>query len=296
MPPGGSAYVSIEPKALKSGGSAPIEVLTLLGRKVAVAIPDTVLEEHDSLREKTTKLGFIARACAIYGVDLVEVFGDPRGGGESKRIKKVLEYLETPQYLRKRLYPLDEDLRYAGLLPPLRTPSHKARVPLQNLEAGDVREGVTNTDGSVDLGLDRPALLQGKTRANLRVTARITSKSPLRVELVSRDAVKEYWGYLVETKTLDGTLNDERFPLKIATSRLGDPLLAGVPILRSAVAQAREVMLLFGSPSRGLFDMAGPGLRERVDFVVNLFPQQQVQTVRTEEAVFAALSLLSFLS
>ena len=101
----------------------------LAGKRICVAIPDTVLEEQDSVREKTAKLGQIARYCALFGVDSIRVFHDPRGRGESSFIKKVLEYLETPQYLRRRLFPLSEELRYAGLLPPLRIPSHKAEGP-----------------------------------------------------------------------------------------------------------------------------------------------------------------------
>jgi len=262
---------------------------------VAVAIPDTVLEEHDSLREKTTKLGFIARTCAVYGVDVVEVFGDPRGGGEPGRIKKVLEYLETPQYLRKRLYPLDEDLRYAGLLPPLRTPSHKARVPLQEVEVGEIREGVTNADGSVDLGLDGPVLLEGKVHANLRVTARITSKNPLQAEVVGRETAGQYWGYVVEVKALEAVLSDPS-SLKIATSRLGDPVRTMLPRIRNDVGKAAAVKFLFGAPSRGLFEIVGPSLRKRVDLVLNLFAEQHVETVRTEEAMSAALNLLNFVS
>ena len=131
--------------------------MTLAGKRLCVAIPDTVLEEQDSVREKTAKLGQIARYCALFGVDTIRVFHDPRGRGESSFIKKVLEYLETPQYLRRRLFPLSEDLRYAGLLPPLRIPSHKAKVPLGRLQAGEFREGVVLADGfSVDAGLDRP--------------------------------------------------------------------------------------------------------------------------------------------
>src|SRR5580700_169795 len=120
--------------------------MTLAGKKLSIAFPDTVLEEHDSLREKTVKLGQIARACSVFGVDDVLVFRDPRGG-ESGLIRRVLEYLETPQYLRKRLFPLDESLRYAGLLPPLRIPSHKPKVPVESLRPGDFREGVVLEDG-----------------------------------------------------------------------------------------------------------------------------------------------------
>jgi predicted SPOUT superfamily RNA methylase MTH1 len=270
--------------------------LTFLGRSLAVAIPDTVLEEHESPRDKTTKLGSIARACATYGVDVVEIFRDARGKGESGRIKKVLEYLETPQYLRKRIYPIDDDLRYAGLLPPLRTPSHKPKVSLGDLVVGDIREGVTDPDGTVDIGLDRAPLLRERTAANLRVTVRVTSKNPLNAELVRREDVGEYWGYVVESRTLDEVLGDKRFGLKIATSRLGDPLRSELPVIRDALRKTSQALFIFGSPSRGLFDILGPSLRERVDFVVNLFAEQHVETVRTEEAISAALNLINVLS
>src|ERR1700686_4114462 len=153
--------------------------MTLAGKKICIAVPDTVLEEQDSLREKTAKLGQIARYCSIFGVDAIRVFHDPRGRGESSFIKKVLEYLETPQYLRRRLFPLSEDLRYAGLLPPLRIPSHKAKVPLGKLQAGEYRDGVVLTDGfSVDAGLDRPVTLTKREAPQRRITVKITSASP----------------------------------------------------------------------------------------------------------------------
>lgn len=270
--------------------------MAFLGRKLAVAIPDTVLEEHDSPRDKTVKLGTIARTCAIFGVDVVEVFRDKGGRDESKRIRKVLEYLETPQYLRKRIFPLDDDLKFAGLLPPLRTPSHKPRVSLEDLKVGEIREGVTNADGTVEVGLDKAPLLRGKTPANRRVTVKLTSKNPLEAEVVSRDSVGRYWGYVVESNTLEEVLDDRGQFLKIATSKLGDPLRSTLPRLGSALSGARGVKFLFGSPSRGLFDIVGRSLPERVDFVVNLFAEQHVETVRTEEAISAALNLMNFLS
>ena len=36
----------------------------------------------------------------------------------------ILKYLETPQFLRKRLFPKMNDLKFAGVLHPLRIPSH----------------------------------------------------------------------------------------------------------------------------------------------------------------------------
>lgn len=66
------------------------------------------------------------------------VFND-RGEGNDNKIKlqvektknraclqlaRILQYLECPQYLRKHIFPIHNDLQYAGLLNPLDAPHH----------------------------------------------------------------------------------------------------------------------------------------------------------------------------
>jgi predicted SPOUT superfamily RNA methylase MTH1 len=268
--------------------------------RVCIAIPDTILEEQGSRREKTAKLGQIARYCSLFGVDSIRVFHDPRGRGESSFIKKVLEYLETPQYLRRRLFPLSEELRFAGLLPPLRIPSHKPKVPLANLRPGEHREGVVLADGvTVDAGLDRPISLRRRDAPGKRVTLRILSVSPAGVDglvVDRREVVDAYWGYTVEVSGTGALLADPAFSLKVATSRYGDPVTRIARELRIDLAATQSVMLLFGSPTRGLFDIVGKDLSTRVNRVVNLFPEQRVVTARSEEAILTTLYLVSLLT
>jgi len=204
--------------------------------------------------------------------------------------------LETPQYLRKRLYPLDEALKYAGLLPPLRIPSHKAKVPLEKLQIGEVREGVVNGDGTVDIGLDVAPRLRRKAPSGKRVTVKLSSLRPPEADLIPRDQAGAYWGYSVESKSVEEVLSHPKFGLKIATSRLGTPMVDALGRLRESLRSSTAVKLIFGSPSRGLFDILGQDLARRVDYVVNFFPEQQVETVRTEEALFASLGLVSLLT
>jgi predicted SPOUT superfamily RNA methylase MTH1 len=90
--------------------------------------------------------------------------------------------------------------------------------------------------------------------------------------------------------------SDLRFGLKIATSRLGRGLGEQLPSLRDAIRSAKSVKLIFGAPSRGLYDIVVKDLEKKSDFVLNLFPEQKVQTVRTEEAVLAGLNLVSILA
>ena len=267
--------------------------MALKGRRLAVAFPDTVLEEKASLREKSWKLGLIARACAIYGVDEVEVFRDGRGRGESDLIEIVLRFLETPQYLRRRLFPLSADLQFAGLLPPLRIPSHKPRVPLDRLRAGDVREGVVDEDGSVDVGLDARVSVGGRLPPGSRATVRISGKDPLAGVVVNREETGEYWGYVVRRRSAEEVFKDPKYDVKVATSRKGEPLHSRIVKFRESVAASRGVKLVFGSPARGLFEIVGGEVLEQADFVLNLFVEQEVETVRTEEAIFAGLNLVN---
>ena len=273
--------------------AASVAALTISGRRISVAFPDTVLEEHsDSLREKTAKLGQIARTCSVFGVDTVQVFRDPRGRGESALIKRILEYLETPQYLRRRLFALDESLKFAGLLPPLRIPSHKPKMRVEKLRVGEFREGVVLADGlTVDVGFEKPLTLRYKVGANKRVTTKVTSVVPLEGVLSERTQTGEYWGYTVEVRGIDEILSDSRFSLKVATSRYGTPLAGSLDPLGDAVRASKGIVVIFGSPSRGLLDMI-KNLRQRVSFVVNLYPEQYTVTVRTEEAMSSALYLL----
>lgn len=264
-------------------------------RLLAVSLPDTVLEEKESPREKTAKLGVIARACAIYGVDVIEIFRDPGGRGEGREIRRILEYLETPQYLRRRIFPMDESLKYAGILPPLRIPSHKPRVQTRSAAVGEVREGVANPDGTVDVGLETPPRLREKVAPGARVTVRITSLEPFEARRARPDEVRQYWGYRVEAKSTDQVVADNRFDIKVATSRLGTPLGEALGRLKDPITKAKGVKLVFGSPSRGLHDIFGERMAA-FDFVVNLYPHQEVVTVRTEEAVFAGLALVSIVS
>ena len=270
--------------------------MVLLGKKIVVSLPDTVLEDKESLREKSGKLGFIARACAIYGVDLIEVFRDPKARGEAKLVRKVLEYLETPQYLRKRLFSLDEELRYAGMLPPLRIPSHKAKIPADRIPIGEIREGVVNTGGTVDIGLDVAPRLRQESLPGRRVTVKVTSLRPPVADIIPKELAGLYWGYAVETKTAAEVLSDSRYGLKIATSRLGTPVADELSGLRSSLRRAAGMKLIFGSPSRGLFDIMGQDLSSKVDYVVNFFPEQKVETVRTEEAILVSLGVVSLIT
>lgn len=249
---------------------------------LSIAIPSSSLLNENDEKLKTLKVGYIARAAAVFRVEEIIIYRDPRRD-ETSFIKEILEYLETPQYLRKSLFPLKNSLKYAGLLHPLAIPSHKPK----DLKVGEVREGVVKhvaPDGTrwVDVGANALAPLKCNKPKGARVTVRVYSKNPL---LVEEAKPEEYWGYKVVEMELEDVLS--RRNVVITSRRCGVPRLKDV---------RRDATLVFGNPEEGVFEIA-----ERMGLKVeaecwNTIPLQGTRTVRLEEAIFATLAVVNFLS
>ena len=282
-----------------------------LKQKIVMAIPVSIISEIPHLREKTLEIGLIGRAAAIFRVNEIIVFSDNPGAPNQKRdralIATLLSYMETPQYLRKLLFKLKPELKYAGILPPLRTPHHPLERRARKLKLGEHREGViiaANDPGSlVDIGVERPVLiLDKKLPLNKRVTVTITKtgKHP-RAALANHEDIKTYWGYIVTpSKTSFGQITKSRkYDLVIATSKIGTPLQQVTNELAERWKKARSILVGFGAPSRGLQEIVAKeklSLEKVADYTINTIPDQGTETVRTEEAVYASLALLNMIS
>ena len=266
-----------------------------------------MVSDTPHLREKTYKVGLIGRAAAVFCVDEVIIFSDGSKAGrrsDAVLMATLLSYMETPQYLRKHVFKLRPELKYAGILPPLRTAHHPLMRKTEGLRIGEYREGVTlsaTREGTtVDIGVEEPAVIRdASARLGKRVTVKITGISrPVEVRLVDRGDVPGYWGYCVtdESRSFGGLLKNRNFDLTVATSRQGSPLADVLEKMRDKWRGAEKVLVAFGAPTRGLNEIAaseGLRLRDVVDFVVNTIPGQGTETVRTEEALFASLAVLN---
>jgi hypothetical protein len=277
--------------------------------ELSIAIPASLVSDVPHLREKTFRVGLIGRAAAIFRVDEVIVFPDLPNVDQirdTELISTVLSYMETPQYLRKKLFNIRPELRYAGVLPPLRTPHHPLSDRTENLTVGEHREGVVTSFGKggslVDIGVERPVLVPNKhLSVNSRVTVRVTElgKHP-KAALANRKEIKTYWGYRVTALNLSfGQLLKNRvFDLVVATSRRGVPLREVKDELVRRWKSSRRTLVTFGAPTQGLYEIVARerlNLDEVVHFIINTVPGQGTETVRTEEAVYASLAALNLL-
>lgn len=276
-------------------------------KKISIAIPASVVSDTPHLREKTSKIGLIGRAAAIFKVDEIIVYLDNPETNQRHEIDLIatlLAYMETPQYLRKRLFKLKPTLQYAGILPPLRTPHHPLNRKTKDLKIGEYREGVTlsnkENDTLIDIGVEKPAIIQNKQLPkNKRITVKITKiNEQAQVEIASREEIPHYWGYTItpETQPFVKMLKNRNFDLTIATSKYGTPFADAYEEISERWQPAQKILVAFGAPTQGLYEIVkreGFNLDDIVDFIVNTIPTQGTETVRTEEALIASLAILN---
>jgi predicted SPOUT superfamily RNA methylase MTH1 len=279
-------------------------------RKLTIAIPVSVISDIPHLREKTLEIGLIGRAAAIFRVDEIVIFSDNAGSSNQKRdralMATLLTYMETPQYLRKRLFQIKPELRYAGILPPLRTPHHPLEHRAKQLKIGEHREGVVismNEAGSlVDVGVENPVLLPNKELSiNKRITVTITKTGKsFRAVLANLANINDYWGYTVTPSkgSIGKVVKSGNYDLVIATSKMGVPLAKISEELAERWKKTHSVLVAFGGPFHSLQSIVAKenlSLDKVADFTINTIPNQGTETVRTEEALYASLALLTTL-
>ncbi|RLI28041.1 MAG: hypothetical protein DRO46_04605 [Candidatus Hecatellales archaeon] len=274
---------------------------------LTVALPSSTVSEATHLRDKTLRLGFLGRLLAVFRVDQASIYLDkPNMRGEGRLVEAILSYMATPQYLRRELFKLTPELKYVGVLPPLRTPNHPLEKYASQLEVGSFRQGMVigrERRGSlVNVGVEIPALISGKKPLGSLVNVKIVGVGDRVLEAVEvgEEEIPYYWGFKVknENKPLDQLVKQGNFDLAIATSKYGEPLEKVEDEIFEAWRKARSVLVAFGSPTEGLKEILarrGLKLEELFHFTVNTVRFQGVETVRVEEALAATLSLFNYL-
>src|SRR5437016_10545426 len=183
-------------------------------QRLSIALPASFTKDVPHLREKTSRVGLIARSLAIFRVDEVVIYNDETGSSsesEGRLFEKLLGYQETPQYLRKALFKQDPDLQFSGILPPLRIPSHPN---VGEPRIGEIREALVIESGAhsiVNAGFRAAVEISSRLKLLERVTIRVVQITPqLKGELVEPTRLPIYWGFKVTRTNLTlGKLRSE---------------------------------------------------------------------------------------
>eukprot|EP00850_Spirogloea_muscicola_P013053 SM000087S23335 [mRNA] locus=s87:34262:39069:- [translate_table: standard] len=289
---------------------------------VSIALPGSVIDNTQSLELATVLAGQLARAAAIFQI---VVFDDGDHGPSRPRrwrtegedstggafMARVLQYLETPQYLRKTLIPMHKDLRFAGVLPPLDAPhqpranewcSYREGVVLE-APAGKARQKQGGC--AVDVGLYQEVRLKEKVPSGLRVTVAMGANRELLTAGALLSAVPPsepreqeglYWGYTVRltrglSRVLTGCPFGGEYDYTIGTSEHGEQ----VKQVDLVLPAFKHLLVVFGGLA-GLEESAELDDALEVkeasclfDRYLNTCPGQGSRTIRTEEACLISL-------
>lgn len=267
----------------------------------SVFIPNSFLSESKDIKVRTYKVGIIGRALAVYQVKNVVIYNDNKlpeneGKEDAEFIAEVLNYMNTPQYLRKRAFPIKPELKHVGILPPLRTLHHPTD---KNPKVDDFRYGFTvkrNNKGTfVDIGMDKLAFCKEQLTVNKIFSFKITKIAKKEVIVTPDEPDDIYWGYnvILSNKSLKNSLKLINPDFVVETTRYGDSINSIFDELKPKVEEYRNIAILFGGPYSSIEDDVSSSNWESIK--LNTIPDQGTETVRTEEAVVATLSLFNFM-
>lgn len=270
--------------------------------KLWVAIPNSSLSDEQTKRDKSTKIAQFARACSIFRVERIYVYHDPVSQFEKDDpvlLRTVLRYLDTPQYLRKILYPKMAHLEFAGILHPIKAPHHKPPQDIKTIKVGDVRTGViAKVKGQlfIEAGLGSLIPFKGEGFEGKKVNVKFSSPHPNLRALEATDFdIQEYWGYDVkEVPSIVKLLSSIDNTTVVVTSRRGTHYKNIEGKLVERIRDTENVLVVFGAPKHGVHEiLAKEKSNVRPEFIVNMFPNQATETVRLEEALLGTLAILN---
>lgn len=231
----------------------------------------------------------------------------------------LLSHVHLPRFLRTSLFGRHEDLKYAGLCRPLRTPHH-----LGDKEKSPFREGIVTKQtvahplkerGTVSLVDGRMSdgqciVIDRQLEPGKRVTVRMSKSENSNKHLgtvVTRSTPLEehgiYWGFSTRFASDIGAAIEESpyedgYDVIIGTSDKGDSVYED----GYEIPKFDHLLIVFGGPNglescmlkQGEGAPAVPLEKPRLlfDQYINCCPFQGTRTIRTEEAMMMTLSVL----
>ena len=295
--------------------------------RIFVAITDSSLSDERNLREKTIKIGRFARAFSIFGVKKIILYKDPTTknmNSDKLLMKLILDFLNTPQYLRKLIYPLDHELSYIGLLPPIKAPQHKKKVKLSEVRKGELRIGLVyhrnslnkifsnkinnnkkfmldlrkrNYEYYIDVGLDFPIPFLGKGIDGQKIIVKFIDSYPnlKAIEATEMDIDKEYLGYdILSINSIDEFLRKlDPKTFVVFTSKKGIIFKNIESQFKVIIKKFENLLIVFGSPSKGISDIYPNFQKINNSMYLNIFPDQKTDTIRLEEAILGTLTIFN---
>ena len=275
---------------------------TKVNYTLSVLIPSSIVDNAQSKELRTYLIGQIARTLGIFKVSEVIIFHDKLKDNSKDYINyfiKNLQYLETPQYLRKTLFPMSEDLKLSGLMNPLESQHHLRKDEWSQYREGCILDRPVNGDYSwVNIGLNKDCKINQKLPAKTRVTVKLNESNfnpKLKYYTGTLVSMSEpyiqngtYWGYIVRV-----------YDFIIGTSDKGENYKKANYEKKK---DFKHCLIIFGGISgiEGLMNddehnqlnNNKKNIGKIFDLYLNTCMNQGLRTIRTEEALMISLAVI----
>jgi predicted SPOUT superfamily RNA methylase MTH1 len=290
---------------------------TKVNYTLSVLIPSSIVDNAQSKELRTYLIGEIARTLGIFKISEVIIFHDKLKDNSKDYINyfiKNLQYLETPQYLRKTLFPMSEDLKLSGLMNPLESQHHLRKDEWSPYREGCVLDRPVSGDYSwVNIGLNKDCKINQKLPPKTRVTVKLNESNfnpKLKYYTGSLVSMSEpfikngtYWGYVVRVcETYNDIFNNsiykEGYDFIIGTSDKGENYRNAD---FSKKKDFKHCLIIFGGIS-GIEGMmiddehnklnSSENIAKNFDLYLNTCMNQGLRTIRTEEAILISLAVI----
>ena len=290
---------------------------TKVNYTLSILIPSSIVDNAQSKELRTYLIGEIARTLGIFKISEIIIFHDKLKDNSKDYINyfiKNLQYLETPQYLRKTLFPMSEDLKLSGLMNPLEAQHHLRKDEWSEYREGCILDRPVNGEYSwVNIGLNKDCKINQKLPPKTRVTVKLDQKNfdqklkyyTGNLVSMSEPFIKKgiYWGYVVRVcETYDDIFNNsiykEGYDFIIGTSDKGENYR------KANFAKKKDFkhcLIIFGGIS-GIEGMmiddehnkinSSNNLSKNFDLYLNTCMNQGLRTIRTEEAILISLAVI----
>ena len=283
---------------------------------LSILIPSSIVDNAQSKELRTYLIGELARTIGIFKISEVIIFHDKLKDNSKDYINyfiKNLQYLETPQYLRKTLFPMSEDLKLSGLMNPLESQHHLRKDEWSPYREGCVLDRPVNGEYSwVNIGLNKDCKIDQKLPPKTRVTVKLNENNfnnKLKYYTGTPVSMSEpflkngtYWGYVVRVcetykDIFKDSIYEEGYDFVIGTSDKGENYKKANFYKKK---DFKHCLIIFGGISgiEGMMiddehnNINSNNISKSFDLYLNTCMNQGLRTIRTEEAILISLAVI----
>ena len=299
-------YEKSHPKFTKS---------TKVNYTLSVLIPSSIVDNAQSKELRTYLIGELARTIGIFKISEVIIFHDKKDNSRDyiNYFIKNLQYLETPQYLRKTLFPMSEDLKLSGLMNPLESQHHLRKDEWSPYREGCVLDRPVSGEYSwVNIGLSKDCKINQKLPPKTRVTVKLNENNfdhKLKYYTGTPVSMSEpflkngtYWGYVVRVcetyrEIFSDSIYEGGYDFVIGTSDKGENYRTADFSKKKGF---KHCLIIFGGISgiEGMMNddehnnINSADISKNFDLYLNTCVNQGLRTIRTEEAILISLAVI----